>query len=90
MTDDEKIDRVRGQLRGKLTYFKTVRQMTEPTNTQMLDLIRSQEIDAYVAYFTAMVPLVGNGEAGRIYEEIVSQLNDEYSGYRPIFGYIRS
>lgn len=90
MTDEEKIDRLEGLLRAKLTYFKTVRQMTEPTNIQMLDLIRNQETDIYMQFFTSMIPLVGNAETGRIYEQVVSQLNDEYSGYRPMIGYIRS
>jgi hypothetical protein len=90
MTDEEKIDRLEGLLRAKLAYFKTVRQITDKTNTQMLDLIRNQETDIYMDYFTAVMPIVGNAEAGRIYEKVVSQLNDEYGTYRPMIGYLRS
>jgi hypothetical protein len=90
MTDEEKINRLETQLRGVLTLCKNLRQMTDKTNTQMQDLIQTQETAVYIEYFTEATPLVGSVEAGRIYESVLTELSDTHGEYRPIIGYINS
>lgn len=90
MTDEEKLNRVETKLRATLTLSKNLRQMTDKDNSQMKDLIRTQETTAYIEYFTEATPLVGSVEAGSIYESMLTELSDAHGAYRPIIGYIQS